>query len=824
MKIIFRAVLFSFVFILGVILFSEMIKEKETEPAVEMTEATLPVVCIDLDGNKADRLYGYKEEMDPMLLREAIIPLTNERTISLSYKANGNEIRAVSYEITTPDTGEVVANATVGNFLEDGDYMTASFTLNGAILMNREYPIRFTLETAEGDISYYARLLQRSTDLASEYVDFVYGFYESCLSKSTTSGISTYLETSSDASGSDFTEVSLKSTFDQVTWGNLSPTILRKAVPTITEINNTTCSLTNSYLLGAVNEDGENETYEVTEFYRLRYGTDRMRVLNFTRTARQVFDPEGLSSFSTSGISLGASDPDVEFEADETDTIVAFVRDRTLWCYNSSSKKLTKVFGFRSDADNTDERYDHADHEIHIIRVTNTGDIDFYVDGYMNRGTYEGRCGLLLASYRADNGRVEERAFIDRKCSYELLSEDLSHLCYMTEDGIGYAYLDQSVIRIDTEEKTISTLLDEIDPDCFKASTDNSRMAWMDQMSEDTSESITIMDLETGEESSIEASAGTYIRALGFINNDFIYGEAPSDELLGGTDGKTVFPISRLTIRDKEGQTVMTYEKTGVRIIGVTITGPLIELKRCEIGEDRTLKELQSDTIMNNDREETTGITIKTATDKRRGRLVSLVMPSTIRNLNPLVQTARFESGASSPVEDVTPSYAGPAYNVYAGGHLYARTDDASEAVTEADENVGIALDAAGRYLYERGNTSTENEIAAENIPEAMLLGTMETEKLEAALGEGEELVDLKGCTLEEVLYQVSCGRPVLARSADGSTSLIVGYNKYNTRRYDYTTGEYVWVGINDSTEEFAKGGNVFLTIMTDEATRKENE
>ena len=54
----------------------------------------------------------------------------------------GANVRSVAYEVSTPDTGEVVENAKIGNFQQDGDYLTAEFTLSEPILMNREYPGR----------------------------------------------------------------------------------------------------------------------------------------------------------------------------------------------------------------------------------------------------------------------------------------------------------------------------------------------------------------------------------------------------------------------------------------------------------------------------------------------------------------------------------------------------------------------------------------------------------------------------------------------------------------------------------------------------------
>ena len=74
--------------------------------------------------------------------------------------------------------------------------------------------------------------------------------------------------------------------------------------------------------------------------------------------------------------------------------------------------------------------------------------------------------------------------------------------------------------------------------------------------------------------------------------------------------------------------------------------------------------------------------------------------------------------------------------------------------------------------------------------------------------------MNLTGCTLDEILYQLSEDRAVVARKPDGTTAVIVGYDRYNTLLYNFETGEHYYYGINDSTNLFLEGGNVFLSYV----------
>ena len=168
------------VFLAGVALFSNLsvIQRQQSSGASDLSDPTLPVMYIDIGGNKVDRMRGYVQKMDAANMRDGLIPVTTKRSITVSYKAYKNDIRSVSYEVSAPDTGEVVENAKIGHFTADGDYMSATFSLTEPILMNREYPIRFEITTEDETVYYYSRVIQRSDPVTDKYVQFVYNFYD----------------------------------------------------------------------------------------------------------------------------------------------------------------------------------------------------------------------------------------------------------------------------------------------------------------------------------------------------------------------------------------------------------------------------------------------------------------------------------------------------------------------------------------------------------------------------------------------------------------------------------------------------------------------
>ena len=324
--------------------------------------------------------------------------------------------------------------------------------------------------------------------------------------------------------------MNLKSTFDQVTWGSLAPQIYRKAVPTICEINANTCSITNDYLISAAGRNDNTEIYHVFEFYRLRSYNDRIMLLDFNRQAIQVYDGS-YGSVSADGVFLGINTRNVDYMSNSSASIVAFVADYSLWEFNSNSDKLSLVFSFHDTEG--DERNDHSDYRIKIIRVAETGDIDFVVYGYMNRGVHEGTMGISLYHSTGDGATLTERAFISYPKSFAYLENDLKKLCYITQKGHAYIYLDRTVYGIDPETGMTDVVVEDINPDCIVMAGDNDQIAWAEEMDKNASRSITLLNLESGDTCNVILSGNTItnigstvVTATGLSNSNYTL---PSD-------------------------------------------------------------------------------------------------------------------------------------------------------------------------------------------------------------------------------------------------------------------------------------------------------
>lgn len=76
-------------------------------------------------------------------------------------------------------------------------------------------------------------------------------------------------------------------------------------------------------------------------------------------------------------------------------------------------------------------------------------------------------------------------------------------------------------------------------------------------------------------------------------------------------------------------------------------------------------------------------------------------------------------------------------------------------------------------------------QIDTEEIPEIVLQGTYDIKTLKKSLKKTGTVIDLSGCSLDSVLYEISAQRPVIAKTGADTSVVIVGYDEYNTWLYD---------------------------------------
>ena len=800
------------VFILGVAGTAFLMNNETTDDRSDMNDAVLPEVMVQFGDVLTNRMYGYRQPMEADFVRDSVTPLDTTKKLTLVVNPYDTKVRNLSYEIRTSDGSKVMENRTIKSLDTGSDgYLRTEIEISSGLLMNQEYSLQITLSTNHGDAYYYTRVVSRSATYTEQYAKFAGDFVQMSLDKTQADNLAAYLETSDSASSRNFAGLNINSPLADVSWGNLNPQLSKAGIPVIKDINETTASISIEYEISAQNENGNTEYYLVTDFYRMRYDETRIRLLDFKRSASEVFDPS-LSVISNSGLLLGVRSKDVDYLTNEDGSVTAFTQNGALWSYVPDTGKFVEIFTFRKDTE-SDFRDARVEHDIKLLSVENNGDVDFMVYGYMNRGAHEGYSGVGIYHYNNDQGAIEEQVFIPCTESFEFLQEDLGTLSYVNQSGQLFIMIAGNLYQINIDENTYEVLADHIDSDDFGVSATNAHAAWRSE-SGDYAGQIEFIDFDTMERRRIAPEASQKLDLLGFMNEDLVYGVVLDGDTLPNATGYMIDGITTFRIEGFDGTVKKEYHQDGLYVAGVTVGTTLMEFTLVQKSGD-IYKGVKKDNIMNNSTAATDKTSVEQTSSTRQGVIVRLTFEDSPSSEEPLILYAKVRNAGEKVVDiQVDKSSVEEVYYVYAGGGLDSVWTDPAKAVQRADKQTGVVLNRAQQYVWERGNMKTQITLNTTDIPEIIRTASLDVQNLQNGLGDSAKVIDLTGCSLENVLYEVSAQRAVVARTGSDSSVVIVGYDQYNTYLLDPSTGEVKPYGMNDSTALFKNAGNMFITYL----------
>lgn len=810
-RILKKAGILLLVFLLGTAGTALLLNSESTDNRSDFNDAVFPEVMVDMNDTLINRMYGYAQPMQADFSRDSVTPLDTSKKLTFKVNPYDSEVKSFSYEIRTSDGSKVLENKKIKNLVKEDQYLSVDVEISSDLRMNQEYSMQIALELDEGTAYYYTRVVSRSQVHASDYAAFVKYFYEACLDKESADALGSYLEPQTTGAATNYSGININSSLSEISWGNLAPQLCQEGIPVIKEINETTASVVLEYQLTSQNEDEETELYDVKEFYRMKYQDTRIYLLDFQRSANQVFDGT-LPVYEDDGIILGVRDKNVEYMMNDAATVIAFVQEGDLWSYSPGNEKVNQVFSFRKLKDG-DFRDSRTQHDIKIVRVTDEGDIDFVLYGYMNRGSHEGYEGIAVYHYNRDKNVAEERAFIPVSESFEFLKKDLEKLSYVNEKNELFLILAKNLYRINIEENSSEILEKGIKNANFVSSDNNDHAAWL--VSEgDEKGNIKEIDFDTCKTRLIAPQKGQRLRTVGFMNEDLIYGMLNKEDILTDEEGHKSVGIRILRIEDFEGNVKKEYRKDGLYITDISVGNTLIEFELSAKSGETSYVAQKKDTIMNNKKAAANTVKIELISASRTGVRVKLVFNTTKQTDSPPTMYAKVSSSDRKDIVLDTQIPQEIAYYVYGQGGLDGIYIDPAKAVLRADTLGGVVLNRTQQYVWERGNKKTKMQIDTEEIPEIVLQGTYDIKTLKKSLKKTGTVIDLSGCSLDSVLYEISAQRPVIAKTGADTSVVIVGYDEYNTWLYDPVKKETYPYGMNDSTDLFQKAGNVFITYI----------
>ncbi len=837
-KSVIKLSVFIIVFLFSLVAVSKFMNRGHDNLTMEMTPSTLPLVTMTLGGVEYNQLHGYCADTDIAFQRESVTVLGESRDTGFVVDTFGETVNGVSIEVRSADGSRLIEDTIVKELKTEGERIRGNLALKDLIERDTEYSLKIVLDLeGERQAAYYTRVIWSSDLHVQEKMDFCRDFHERLYDREAARELAKYLETNSRLEdNTSFHKVNIHSSFRQITWGNLEVSQVSEPAVRLTEIATQTASVLFDYIV-STSEDSGTTYYRVEEYYRVRYTTDRIYLLDYERTMTQIPDIERM--YVNDKILLGITDQDVQMQESEDGNVVVFeVADR-LFSYNVTTNKLTAIFSFY-DKDNWDARTMYNQHGIRILHVDEGGNVQFAVYGYMNRGRHEGEVGIQLYTHNSVQNTIEELLYIPYEKTYAVLAAELDQLLYLNREQKLYFVLNNAVYGVDLVQRTYSRMLDIAQDEGLQVSEDDKIAVWPEGGDIYHSKGLEIRNFETDTRKIISVAEGEVIRPLGFMQEDIIYGVARAEDIFMESSGRIFYPMYKICICNSSGELLKEYAQQDIYVTECRVSDNQITLERVRRLESGSYQEAQEEHITNN-LEAETGKNIVVAEDTERyQRYIEIQMRNVIDEKSIKIVIPKevvYEGGRRLNLPDSQETERYYVYGPYGVDGIYISP---AAAVNLAHDVSGIVVDKSGERIWLKGNRMAKNQIMAIREAEvteergslAVCLDTMLgyegiSRNTQYLLDNGENVhqilqdnladstvLDLTGCSLDAVLYFVNRDIPVLVMMEDGSAVLLVGFNEYNTGILDPWKGTIERMGMNDSREWFEQNGNQFVTYI----------
>ena len=647
---------------------------------------------------------------------------------------------------------------------------------------------------------------------AKDMIDFAVDFTTKTFHYEQAKDLTTYLETNDSEDNSSLGHVTIRSSFSQLTWGGLFMEPVGEIQATLKDLDGIMCSVSLKYQVARAGAEETGERYEVEDQFTMKWDSRRIYLMDFERDTNQIFSGQK-DLFSGKRIMLGITNPEeVQTEKSPGGNCIAYGINRDLWTYDQKQGHAVKVFSFRSGKDDG-LRSGYNQHDIKILSVSDNGDVDFLVYGYMNRGIHEGSMGIALYRYSSKENAIGERFFTPVTSSFEMLKEEVDELSHLGTNGMLYLMAGRSVYGIDLNSNEYMVLADSLSEGGYAVSSTERHFAWQEGNDVFGASVIHIMDLDTGVKREITGGEDNRYRPLGFVGDDFIYGIAKDGDIWSQNGRIMDAPMYRIEIMDQSGAIVKKYEQADAFIADVTVDGSRIHLTQVLKTADQSYVVSRQDTIVCNQEladEELKGIGWYASEDRKKLYFVQLNQEAVSRSVSIAVpKKVAFETTEVVELKS-RPQTQDNRFMAYAGGHYLGSSLSFTRALELAYDKMGVVTNQNQEILWNRVNRPP-----VKNMKDPLKTGAAFVRNLpgftEDKAMDGVFMIDARGCTLNQILYFIGQGCPVAVYTGQSDYILLSGYDQYNVTLYNPQTKESQKMGLNDASNYFSNLGNDFV-------------
>lgn len=845
-KIIVRVLVFLLVATGTALFMNKMNNAKLEEATREMDDSELPLVYCEFEGKIINRMNGYTQIMATSLMRDGIVPLNGEYGVNILVDDTQEYGDSFSYELRTIAGDSLIEEGELDESADYQGYREYKIRFRMDMRENQEYVLVFKISNNAGDCArYYTRVVNLQEQYAQKIMDYTELFHNTTFIKEVNveEGNVVYDQLQT-AGGEDrnLAHVSLASSYETVSWGGIVPLVVTGIVPEITEIDREYAVIHMGYVVESLN-DSASHYYYVDEYYTARYDKsgENVNLLAFDRYMESIFD-EGYISKEKNSISLGISNIEgVDYKATSDNKQVAFVKQGQLWYYDYNQSSLINVFGF-SQGNYADVRTMNTNVDINIVDMDEDGNITFAVYGYMSRGRHEGQNGISLYYFTEEDSRIQEKFFVACDEPFDVMKQETGRFTYYDADGGFFYYLlDGSIYEVNLNDMTQNTLVYGLPSEKYIVSENHMIVAYPDNASDELVTALVVRNFETGEVYTESGGEKDRLLALGFVNNDLIYGIADEDDIIISNDREAILPLYKLYIISSTGEVIKEYNKSGIYIMDAEVDEEKIYLQRAK-KQNQFFEVCDADFISYKQEEQKDSLTLAYNYDNIEKNCLDIVFPDNIYISESVKRIMTKNKKEDDYAElEVKTTVSADTFYVFNNAGYKGEYNSAGRAILAVeDENAGLVVDSNGNTVY-RSIAAVKYNTIADDIKEypcdtkedtlltcaymcieyenrnieydaIMACETWEQAFSEYTLGVG---VNISGIGLDTALYFLDRDVPFAACIDDGRYVLVISYNSTHIRYYDPILDEEVKVTRSSFKNSLSMQGNIMYTYTS---------
>ena len=760
--------------------------------------ASLPVMCFSWEGKRINPLYGAVDVQEKGAEKPSVYPFLSDDLKMEVHLMDGREKPAeITYELRDERDARLVAQGKIDSWTEERGDLRFPLEFEDILTPDRYYILNFKLLFSKGSVSYGTRVMKLSEkDTITMLSQYAQNLHEDLFQRDKARAYASHLETDTYSDKDTLATVSLNSSFDQFSWGSGEVSRKGDSWMTIEGIQGNYLYLDFSYLAQAPMNSELTADFRVSEYISLqRYGM-AIYLLNYERHTEQLWRFES-NSVVTEGFLLGVQEKEnLHGRISRNERFYCFSVNGELYLYDVSEVRLTKIFSFRQEGEHP-LRTLKRDYDVKIMEVSDEGQVEFAVFGYMNGGSREGCSGISYCRYQAEENQVREQMFLHSHQAPATLMGEVERIFTKGQDNFLYFILDEELLVMDIDTGETAVLVSRSEYPGLQVSESGNIFAWSSETDQQKPRTLRVINLKSGNRSTMEAENGQFIKPIGFLREDMVlaYGALEGEFLSDGLQPRISY--ESIEIMNESLESLYHYQMPDIRIDRVEVKEDKMELHRFVYTQGE-YGYLSPDVMLRSDQPEGKPEHFGSYKHENLKKMAVMRCPRLPSSLRIEQNATRlFSEGRQlNPPRSEQPASFFNRFYAYGKNGLTGVSGNLGQAIRLAGEAYGFVLSRDGEVIWKWVGRQEEIQLeVGENI-----------------MRPGDKWEEVSGLSLRELMSFLHDGKPVRWVSPDQGSIWLIGYEWKNVILYNPQNASLFRM-LQTDFEEFIARDNNYLWI-----------